>query len=310
MISRRSIKLPSELIDSDKDGVYENLKVLWDLVQNRPSTFPPASHQHGDADLLGIDWSKVLNKPFATRGWTWIDEFYSKSIYVSPTGNPNVDGTNSDEPTTFKNAIDSLQNGEIVQIVLAPGDYYLEFTPNMTADLYRTKMFRNIGITFRGWESSGGTRDNVFIHMKLANDNGTYAIPYVLLLHHSFVAFREVSLKITAGDLNTSSTMYPYIFGAFTLDYSYVYMLHTNVIIEDTTTWYWFGAPYSWVSFYFNNVTLQIDKDYTLIQTEATSGFNIRAYNTTVSVATNKTFNVWGNNFNVLSYGINQTYTG
>ena len=63
MISRRSIKLPEALIDGDKDGVYENLKVLWDLIQNKPSTFPPQPHQHGDADLLNIDWSKILNKP-------------------------------------------------------------------------------------------------------------------------------------------------------------------------------------------------------------------------------------------------------
>ena len=65
MFERMKIQLPDALKDIDNDGVYENLKVLWDLVQNRPSTFPPASHQHGDADLLGIDWSKVLNKPSA-----------------------------------------------------------------------------------------------------------------------------------------------------------------------------------------------------------------------------------------------------
>ena len=65
MFERMKIQLPDALKDIDNDGVYENLKVLWDLVQNRPSTFPPASHTHNDSDLLGIDWSKVLNKPSA-----------------------------------------------------------------------------------------------------------------------------------------------------------------------------------------------------------------------------------------------------
>ena len=66
--------IPQALIDSDNDGIYENLKVLWDLVQSKPSTFPPSSHQHGDADLLGIDWTKVLNKPSAypASGWRLI----------------------------------------------------------------------------------------------------------------------------------------------------------------------------------------------------------------------------------------------
>ena len=62
---KKILNIPASLSDSDGDGIYENLKVLWSLVQNKPSTFPPSSHTHNDSDLLGIDWSKVLNKPSA-----------------------------------------------------------------------------------------------------------------------------------------------------------------------------------------------------------------------------------------------------
>lgn len=43
---------------------WQEIPILsWDDIVNKPSVFPPETHQHADTDLLSIDWSKILNKP-------------------------------------------------------------------------------------------------------------------------------------------------------------------------------------------------------------------------------------------------------
>jgi len=44
-------------------GEFRKLGINWEDIINKPTSYPPAPHIHGDADLSGISWDKILNKP-------------------------------------------------------------------------------------------------------------------------------------------------------------------------------------------------------------------------------------------------------
>ena len=43
--------------------------VDWADIQNKPSTYAPSAHTHGDADLTAISWTKVTGKPTTLSGY-------------------------------------------------------------------------------------------------------------------------------------------------------------------------------------------------------------------------------------------------
>ena len=43
--------------------------VDWADIQNKPSTYAPSAHKHGDADLTAISWTKVTGKPTTLSGY-------------------------------------------------------------------------------------------------------------------------------------------------------------------------------------------------------------------------------------------------
>lgn len=63
-------------LNGTADNSYNASYVPWSGVTGKPSTFTPSPHTHADADLMNIDWSKILNKP-ATTNW---DVAYNRSI--------------------------------------------------------------------------------------------------------------------------------------------------------------------------------------------------------------------------------------
>lgn len=50
-------------IYDEPQGEFRKLGINWEDIINKPTSYPPAPHIHGDADLSGISWDKILNKP-------------------------------------------------------------------------------------------------------------------------------------------------------------------------------------------------------------------------------------------------------
>ena len=61
------INKPNGLIDADGDGIFENLKLPWDGVQNKPSAFPPEVHTHTISNIIdgALKIEKIISGSFA-----------------------------------------------------------------------------------------------------------------------------------------------------------------------------------------------------------------------------------------------------
>ena len=89
-------------------GLVEGFPIMWGDIQNRPSLFPPSSHQHPWSDLTGVP----VTFPATTHTHPWAD-VTGKPATFPPAAHPHPWSDLTGVPATFPPAAHTHQSSEI-----------------------------------------------------------------------------------------------------------------------------------------------------------------------------------------------------